>query len=93
MGNPSSHLMPLKVGNYDKLWQNIGMNMMYNIYIIYIYIYLRCESTLKTTIFFMKESRMEAKSRGIPQDFCDFACAEQKYQIPDCALIVLYPLL
>ena len=40
MGNPNSHLMPLKVGNYDKLWQNIGMNMMYNIYIyIYIYIY------------------------------------------------------
>ena len=89
MGNPNSHLMPLKVGNYDKLWQNIGMNMMYTIYIIY----LRCESTLKTTVFFMKESRIEAKSRGIPQDFCDFACAEQKYQIPDCALIVLYPLL
>ena len=35
MGNPNSHLMPLKVGNYDKLWQNIGMNMMYNIYNIY----------------------------------------------------------
>ena len=33
MGNPNSHLMPLKVGNYDKLWQNIGMNMMYTIYI------------------------------------------------------------
>ena len=89
MGNPNSHLMPLKVGNYDKLWQNIGMNMMYTIYIIY----LRGESTLKTTVFFMKESRMEAKSTGIPQDFRDFACAEQKYQIPDCALIVLYPLL
>lgn len=64
----------------------------YDVHYIYI-IYLRCESTLKTTVFFMKESRMEAKSRGIPQDFCDFACAEQKYQIPDCALIVLYPLL